>query len=377
MIILTAPVCSTVTDLEQITIQKGLVHHKFIKIIPRGPVKVNILEIDPKAGYTVKPALAQKGTIWGREKLGGIINKSSAIAGINGNYFQSNGLPIGALAIDQEWITGPVLNRAAISVNDQGLARFARPKLRGIIQMVDIPDDFNGIPYSQDITNLNQLSSFNSKGISFYNHWWEDKIPCGQGKACLLVDQYGTIRLKISTQDSVTPLYPTRSDYVLLSYSNEHFSHLKKKDKIKINWYSDPDWAEMKHVIGGGPYLISQGKSVLNETLENFSRSSGIRGSAPRSVFGMTNSGRLIFLTADGRQKSSVGLSLEELVDLLLDLGLVEAINLDGGGSTTMIINGRTVNNPSDRTGARPVSTALLVFKKGNESRSQVLTGGP
>jgi len=70
-------------------------------------------------------------------------------------------------------------------------------------------------------------------------------------------------------------------------------------------------------------------------------------------------------LSADGRQpKKSVGMTIGELAVLMTGLGCVEAINLDGGGSTTMVINNRVVNNPSDAAGERPVSDALLVFPR-------------
>jgi len=72
-----------------------------------------------------------------------------------------------------------------------------------------------------------------------------------------------------------------------------------------------------------------------------------------------------MLVTVDGRQpKKSVGMTIEELAVLMTGLGCVEAINLDGGGSTTMVINGRVVNNPSDATGERPISDALLVFPR-------------
>jgi exopolysaccharide biosynthesis protein len=55
-------------------------------------------------------------------------------------------------------------------------------------------------------------------------------------------------------------------------------------------------------------------------------------------------------------------MSLNELADLLLEFGVIEAINLDGGGSTTMVVENKVVNKPSDQAGERPVSDALLVF---------------
>lgn len=108
---------------------------------------------------------------------------------------------------------------------------------------------------------------------------------------------------------------------------------------------------------------MSKGEIILNDSLEGFTASSGIRNVAPRTAVGITAPGRLIWLTADGRQKNSVGLSLWELAALMKEIGVVEAINLDGGGSTTMVLDGQIVNSPSDAGGLRSVSTALLLYK--------------
>ena len=76
-------------------------------------------------------------------------------------------------------------------------------------------------------------------------------------------------------------------------------------------------------------------------------------------------SGQLLLVTVDGRQPGeSIGVSLTMLADLLMEFGAVEAINLDGGGSTTMVIRNKLVNKPSDTTGERPVSDAILLYPR-------------
>ncbi len=72
-----------------------------------------------------------------------------------------------------------------------------------------------------------------------------------------------------------------------------------------------------------------------------------------------------MLVTIDGRQPGeSIGMPLTTLAELLIELGAVEAMNLDGGGSTTMVVQDKIVNRPSDATGERPVSDAILVFPK-------------
>lgn len=84
----------------------------------------------------------------------------------------------------------------------------------------------------------------------------------------------------------------------------------------------------------------------------------------PRTCVGITE-GSIIFITVDGRSDEAAGMSLPELQAFLLSLGCLEAINLDGGGSTTMWIRDQgIVNTPSDHTGERPVANALILHKQ-------------
>jgi exopolysaccharide biosynthesis protein len=69
-------------------------------------------------------------------------------------------------------------------------------------------------------------------------------------------------------------------------------------------------------------------------------------------------------VTVDGRQSESVGMSLAEFAELMISLGITEGLNLDGGGSTTMVIRGSIVNSPSDASGERPVANAVLLMER-------------
>lgn len=387
------PSCAKITSVTQETILPGLIHHRFIKHVSRGPVIINVLEIDTTKGFKVKPALAQANTIWAKATLPKIVAKEGAIAGINANYFNGRGMPIGSLAIDKEWITGPVFNRASVSIDDNGHLGFARPSVTGKLSVFDGGTTLSPLSASAyfppkkiakgtlEISKINQPDTLGGgNGISFYNHWWQDQIACGNGRACLLVDGNGIVRMKILSVESVTPIQPTRTDYVLSSQMNSLFDSVKQGDKVTLSWYSRPDWSSMSHVVGGGPFLLSKGEIIINTELEGFSSKSGIGSVAPRTAIGMTAPGRLIWLVADGRQKNSVGLSLWELAALMKEIGVVEAINMDGGGSTTMVLNGGIVNSPSDPS-LRSVSTALLLYKSsfGNSSwkNSVYDDGGP
>jgi exopolysaccharide biosynthesis protein len=82
----------------------------------------------------------------------------------------------------------------------------------------------------------------------------------------------------------------------------------------------------------------------------------------PRTVAGVDARGRLVLITADGRSTDSLGLSIPETAAVAKSLGLRQAMNLDGGGSTTMVVNGSVLNSPSDAAGERPIGDALLLL---------------
>ncbi|GAB5408097.1 MAG: hypothetical protein BalsKO_04620 [Balneolaceae bacterium] len=115
--------------------------------------------------------------------------------------------------------------------------------------------------------------------------------------------------------------------------------------------------------IGGGPVLVKGDTSRITYNEEIFWGSGvGLSNSDPRTAVGYTADGKAILMVVDGRQGSvSVGVSLTELADIMIDLGVKEAINLDGGGSSQMVIGDSLVNRPSGSTLQRSVATFLAV----------------
>jgi hypothetical protein len=133
---------------------------------------------------------------------------------------------------------------------------------------------------------------------------------------------------------------------------------------IKVVTSLTPDHGGLRTVVGGWPRLIVHGQSLAAraDSLEGtFPRFSSTRH--PRTAVGFSaDSSKLFLITVDGRRESDSGMTLDELARLMLDLGVYEGMNFDGGGSTTMVVNGQVVNSPSDKTGERAVGSALLVI---------------
>jgi hypothetical protein len=124
----------------------------------------------------------------------------------------------------------------------------------------------------------------------------------------------------------------------------------------------EPD--EPVRVLGGLPRLLEGGVRVGD--LEVGARPTFAAARHPRTAIGYegTDGGRLWIVVVDGRREGySVGMTLPELTEIFEALGAREALNLDGGGSTAMVVDGRIVNRPSDPTGERAVANALLLVK--------------
>jgi len=119
-------------------------------------------------------------------------------------------------------------------------------------------------------------------------------------------------------------------------------------------------------LVGGWPRLIVDGRSIADsaDRLEGtFPRFSTTRH--PRTGVGFSRDSSTLFLiTVDGRSESSSGMSLAEFAALMQALGVAQGLNLDGGGSTTLVVRGQVVNHPSDSTGERKVGNALLVIRR-------------
>lgn len=124
-----------------------------------------------------------------------------------------------------------------------------------------------------------------------------------------------------------------------------------------------PDRGRLCTLVGGWPRLLADGRNIADsvDRLEGtFPRFSVTRH--PRTGVGFSRDSTTLFLiTVDGRSESSSGMSLAEFASLMQSLGVFQGVNLDGGGSTTLVLRGALANHPSDSTGERAVGNAILI----------------
>lgn len=335
---------------------KGLYHSHLYDGTFKGRININMLKFNPKNGFAIKPILAEKKKIFFCEKVSFLSKWHNAIAAINGTYFSpQKHIPLGLLIINKEIISYPLYNRAVFFItkdkdffidNIQFLPtiQLLQKNISITCNAVNLPRQDNQLVlytsrYGETTKNTENDDalefSISSEGIVENSSNGNMSIPVdgyvlsGHGKAKLWLEN----NLEIGTQISI--------------YSN-----------LGDKWNNI--WNNIEHAISGGPTLIKNGKIAITSKEENFKKDI-TDGKAPRTAIGITSDKEIIFVVVDGRQNISSGFSLKELAEFLLQQDVISALNLDGGGSTTMILKNKILNYPSDGT-ERKVSNAVLLI---------------
>jgi exopolysaccharide biosynthesis protein len=136
--------------------------------------------------------------------------------------------------------------------------------------------------------------------------------------------------------------------------------HLPKREKrrgIKDRW-------KMITAVGGGPVLMQNGEIRITNNEELKFAGKAINDKHPRTAMGYTKDGKLIILMIEGRNTVAHGATLGQEAQILKDLGCWEALNLDGGGSSCMLVNGKETIKTSDKEGQRAVPAVFIIKKK-------------
>ncbi len=121
---------------------------------------------------------------------------------------------------------------------------------------------------------------------------------------------------------------------------------------------------KMKTAVGGGPVLLQNGTLKITNNEELKFAGKAINDKHPRTAMGYTKDGKLIILVIEGRNKNAGGATLTQEAQIFKDLGCWEALNLDGGGSSCLLVNGKETIKVSDAAGQRPVPAVFIIKNK-------------
>lgn len=339
-------------------LSSGVVHETILKFTTSGWWNINVLRVDLTDPHTDIKGLFNPNGIPNREKVSSMVERSNAIAGINGDYFNFAPMAsaMGTLINEGEVISSPierpydlptffidVLGQAKIGFVDRyTTVRNLRSEQIVFINTINkVTKDFD------TVTLLNKHWGKNSIGNRFHND---------------LIEVVVEDNIVKDVRQGQPPTAIPENGYVLAIRGERHqdLHTFLVGDEIKLHVSTTPDVNSIKFAIGGGSTILKDGELSLTHI--------NSKGNNPRTGIGISKDGEeLILVTIDGRGSSFKGVSQELFGAILRDLGAYNALNLDGGGSTTMAVKPvdedkvKVVNKPSDG-GERPVVNGVGVF---------------
>jgi len=332
-----------------------------------GPIAVSLLRLDPSRVELVS-ALARD-EVMGREPVLELSRRHGAIAAMNAGFFLPNGDPAGLLKVGGEIVS-------------------ETHRARGVVGILDRPPGRVGLLFDR-VTVVLKLRFETAQGRAEFAIGGVDTIR-HRGELMLYTPRYHTdtdtagngtewiLRgspLVVIDRRQGDGRAPIPRDGVVLSFGGidppPPLSSLEVGGTAAIEWQYESHlgtppgaWDKARDIVGGAGLLVSRGEPIAEWNGEAL-REGFATERHPRSMIGVDARGDIWLIAVDGRQPDhSVGMTFAELQHLAARLRLREALNLDGGGSTTLVVGDRIVNRPSDAEGPRPVSDALLVLER-------------
>ena len=334
---------------------------------PPSPVAVQILRLDP-GRVRLTSALAQD-QVMGTETVMGMAERHQAIAAVNAGFFAPNGDPSGVLQVDRELVSDTARPRGAVAITTAGNGRTTLQfdVVSAVAQVRFESDDSAASVPIAGIDTTRQRGRL----MLFTPKYHEDTDTADNGIEWVIDGSPLTVRERRDDAGGT----PIPAGGFVLSYGGleppASLENLGIGDTLRIerrfvtrHGTAPETWATAEHVIGGAGLLVRNGQHIEDWTVEDL-RAGFTTERHPRTIIGLDRTGTIWLVTVDGRNPAiSLGMTFAELQRLAGRLRLTDALNLDGGGSTTMVVRSTVVNHPSDATGPRKVSDALLVLAR-------------
>jgi hypothetical protein len=338
--------------------------------------RINVLTVDPGR---VRGVLSNE-RIARRERVSAMGRRVRAVAGVNGGFFASSGDPVGVLAIDGQLLSEPVDGRSALIV--RAPAQIEPVRFRGRIHVNGRSREIDGIDRTRGL-----VPACGGRGGDVPTIRPNSLLTCtDSSELVVLTPRYGArppaeggveaiVRDGIVTRVRPPGVGGVPREGVLLTGTGDAARLLRtialprsRADiQLDLTVKGQPLDLEGSSVVGGGPRILRAGKVAVAARAEGFAPvpsffHSFVAGRQPRTLAGVRADGALLLVTVDGRAPGwSAGMTLPEAARLMRSLGARDALNLDGGGSSTMTVRGEVVNRPSDRV-ERAVSDGLFVM---------------
>lgn len=356
----------------------GVVHKTIIN--STDTLMINVLKVNLSQGRYYLSSVKAKNLLNERETTSDISKALSdsgyqVIAALNADFFEQDGEVINNMISEGKFVKAVKFTDSPFNtfVNSQLAITYDNKLL--LEQFVFSGNVFFPDGTIEEIRRINSKADSNS--ITIYNSFQGNYTPVVPEKwavsEVLLIPAGQSADTTFFTiGDSIKQAGHTQipNDGFIISANNKYAYYLSREfeigDTIKVLLKLNPNFTNIRSLTGGWPQLVKDGKSLIKSNLniegviQRFSENRH-----PRTGVGFSkDSTTVYFITVDGRQQMSRGMSLLEFAELMIEEGIYQGLNLDGGGSTTMIINNKVVNSPSDITGERAVGNCLVLIRE-------------
>ena len=325
----------------------GVKYTFFSRTMPAGPINAHILDLSPEANYVLKPILSND-AISGLEKLQSMAARNQAIGAVNSSYFGLNGEILGLLKMDGEIVSTSYVDRTTLGVLADGKILMDVVGYKGSITLPD--------GRMVAITGVNHERGSND--LILYNNYFDSMTGTNTFGTDYILSN-GKIVAIAHGNAGIPP-----GGVVLSAHGTmeKALADLKVGETIKISQTLGDVWDKTIDAVGAGPRLVKNGSILVTGKAEEFPSDITV-GRAPRTAVGVTKDGHIILFVVDGRRASCIGMTLQELAQIMQELGAVDSMNFDGGGSSEMVVKGKIMNSPSDGR-ERSVGGALMIVPK-------------
>lgn len=333
-------------EMQPRQIMPGLNYTRYLRVDNRGMLTAYVLEAD-RSKFDLQLVLAGDSIASGRQKLKAIASAHQAVAAINGGYFVLDGSLIGNTRINGQTAGTTYFDRTSLGFMPDGTLKLATSQYYGVVEIAGQKAYLSGVncPRGENNTILYNSLFGNYTGT---NEFGKEYVV--QNGKVIAINQANSF---IPTDAQVISVHGTAQDA---------FAKVRIGDKISIGENFGPELDSASTIVGAGPELLRNGQLHVTAVQEQFP-SDIAKGRAPRTALGIKADGKIILMVIDGRQSHSIGTTLTETAQLLQKFGAVNGFNLDGGGSSEMVLQGQILNSPSDG-GERPVGSGLILTRR-------------
>ena len=337
-------------------------------LVPPGPVAVQVLRLDP-AKVDLRSTLAQDRVVQ-LETVPDMAARANAIAAINAGFFVvKNGDPVGVLEVNHELVSDTPMLRGAVGiVRDEGKPLkllFDRVSATMLLRFRSGDEEFTQEIDGVDTTRARGRLMLYTPRFGGDTGMADTGVEWQLGGSPLVVTERrpNAGRTAIPRDGAVLSFGGTVLPTALERLDKGQAVALEPKFQALLGTLPE-QWADAKDVVSGAGLLVFRGR-VMTEWKDEQLRDGFTTERHPRTMIGASKNGAIWLVTVDGRNPQlSLGMTFAELQALAQKLNLFYALNLDGGGSTTMVVQGKVMNHPSDAAGPRKVSDGLVVTQR-------------